>query len=510
MSQRIRIDPVTRIEGHLAVKLDIERKGTKYIVGSAYSLGEMFRGFEVILKGRDPLDAQQITQRICGVCPISHGIASCKAQEMAYGIRPNKNGRLLQNLILAANYIQSHVLHFYLLAALDFIDITAILKYRGKDQELQEIKAWAESKLKAAQLGEPYALGPLLPRYEGDFDIKDPSINIEFLKHYLMALDIRRMAHEMGAVFGAKLPHATALVPGGCTQVPHEERVLSYGSRLNLIKRFVEHIYLPDVKGLFSLLPEYWNIGRGYKNLLSYGVFDLGSGDTLFKGGAIIYGDYEPLDIDAIVEDVEYSRFSSPSSLPPNRGQTIPFPDKPGAYSWLKAPRYKNHPMEVGPLARILVDYKTPGPSLFKNLVKNLFKELKVTEQDMYSVAGRHIARAMELKVIIDAAFEWLNDLDIDSAPARDFDLVKKGKGIGLTEAPRGALGHWLSISDYKIDRYQCVVPSTWNFSPRDHNNLPGPVERALKYTPIKDPKQPIEAARVVRSFDPCLACAVH
>lgn len=349
-----------------------------------------------------------------------------------------------------------------------------------------------------------------MPRYEGDFYVEERDVNIEFVKHYLMALDMRRKAHEMCAVFGAKVPHATALVPGGCTQIPTEERILSYRSRLELLKDFVERVYIPDVFALFSIMSEYWKIGRGYKNFLAYGVFDLGGGDTLFNSGAIIYGKYEPLDLTKITEDVEFSRFSSPSSLHPSMGETKPDPDKRGAYSWLKAPRYDGHPMEVGPIARMLVDYHFPGKSVARPLLDGVMKRFNIKMENFYSVAGRHVTRALELKIIIEKAMEWLDELHVDKAPARDFSLVRKGKGVGITEAPRGALGHWLTISDYKIDRYQCVVPSTWNFSPRDHNGNPGPVERALVGVNLKDLKQPMEAVRIVRSFDPCLACAIH
>jgi Ni,Fe-hydrogenase I large subunit len=224
------LSPLTRIEGHLAVHARTEPldAGEGHRVAHAQCEGEMFRGIEQILEGRDPLDAQQITQRICGVCPISHGIASVRAQEAAYGIVPNRNGRLLQNLILAANYLQSHVLHFYHLAALDFVDVAAVLKYEGKNKLLAGLRTWVE---KALERKDVFPAAPFLPRYDAKY-VEDLDANMALLSHYVEALEVRKLCHEMGAVFGARMPHSTALVPGGCTQVPTMERVLSYTSRL--------------------------------------------------------------------------------------------------------------------------------------------------------------------------------------------------------------------------------------------------------------------------------------
>jgi Ni,Fe-hydrogenase I large subunit len=514
---KIIISPLTRIEGHLSIHTDTEpvngADGTKTRrVTSARCEGEMFRGFENILVGRDPLDAQQFVQRICGVCPITHGIASCRAQEMAYGIQPMGNGRLLQNLIEAGEYSHSHLLHFYHLSALDFVDVTAVLQYSGKDRGMLALKSWVQSSVTRSQQGkEVFPAAPFLPRYEGDYYIKDAGINCDLVAHYVEALTIRRIAHEMAAVFGARLPHSTALVPGGCTQVPTEERVVTYRSRLKKIADFVENVYFTDVLAAAQAFPQYWEIGSGYRNLMSYGVFEEDDfGKRLFAPGVMIDGKWESLDAGVIAEEVSYSRFSSASGRHPSAGETIAAPDKKGAYSWLKAPRYKGRPMEVGPLARVLVDYNSPGGGVVKADVDAILKTTGLSADKLYSVLGRILCRAIELRIIVRKMFQWLDELQIDAAPAQTFDLVKEGSGYGLTEAARGALGHWISVKDYRIANYQCVVPTTWNCSPRDDSGKPGPMEKSLEGVVVADPDQPMEVARVVRSFDPCLACAIH
>ncbi|HBA84095.1 MAG TPA: nickel-dependent hydrogenase large subunit [Verrucomicrobia bacterium] len=516
MEKSIAVSPLTRIEGHLAIHTETESMTsgegkTAYRIKEARCEGEMFRGFEKILEGRDPLDAQQITQRICGVCSIEHGIASCRAQEMAYGIKIKGNGRLLQNLMLAAEYAHSHLLHFYHLSAVDFVDITAIVSYTGKDRALLSIKSWAEAALARAKAGtEAFPAAPFLPRYEGDYYIKDVDTNCALIAHYAEALDIRRVAHEMCAVFGARLPHSTALVPGGVTQRPTEERYLTYLSRLKHVQRFVEQVYLPDIVTAAQAFPQYWDVGGGYGNMLSYGVFENDdSGRTLFSPGALIGGKFEPLDVKAISEDVGHSRFASGSGLHPSQGKTLPEPRKANAYSWLKAPRYRGLPMEVGPLARVLVDYHSPN-SVVKEEVDALLKVLGLPVGKLNSVLGRILARAVELRIILRQTFRWLDEVEMNANPTQDFAIPKSASGYGLTEAARGALGHWLTIDNYRIAQYQCVVPTTWNCSPRDDKGQPGPVEKALEGVVVADPEQPMEAARVVRSFDPCLACAVH
>lgn len=507
----ISLSPVTRIEGHLSIHTETEAlPGGEHRIVSARCEGEMFRGIEKILEGRDPLDAQQITQRICGICPISHAMASVLAQEMAYGIGPTHNGRLLQNLIWAANYIQSHILHFYHLVALDFVDVKAVLSYQGQDATLNSLRDWLKS---ALARNDEFAGAPFLPRCEGDFYIKDNAANWGLLLNYVKALQMRTRAHEMAAVFGAKLPHSTAIVPTGVTQAPTIERVLAYRSRLRELSEFIEHHYLPDLLAAAKAFPQYWDLGRSHGNFMSFGVFRMKdeaapSDGLLFPAGALVGGRWERVDQEAITEDVANSRFSSGSGLHPFEGDTVPAPGK--GYSWLKAPRYRGLPMEVGPLARVLVGYGAPGGEWMRADVDRTLGAAGVKLEQMHSVMGRHVARGLEAKWLAAQCERWLDEVELDQPAARDYPLPREGRGIGMTEAPRGALGHWLVIQDHKIQRYQCVVPTTWNCSPRDDRGQPGAVEKALEGTIVKDPAQPIEAGRVVRSFDPCLACAVH
>ncbi|MBF0226676.1 MAG: nickel-dependent hydrogenase large subunit [Desulfobacterales bacterium] len=501
MSKTIKIDPITRIEGHLSINLEIENNK----VIDAKSVGDMFRGFEVILKGRDPLDAQQITQRICGVCPVSHGTASILAQDMAYGINVPTNGRIIRNLILGAEYIHSHIIHFYHLCALDFIDITAITNYKGKDQALLSLKEWVASELKSKKI---YPIAPFLPRYETKY-VENMDINITAIKNYVEAFNARSMAHKMSAIFSGKVPHAATLIPGGVTEIVTAKKIAAYKSLLVNIKNFIENAYLEDVLSVASAFPEYFSLGKGCENFLTYGVFPENQ-NNFFPEGLLVKGKLMPFNQDKITEDVKYSRYSSASSLHPTQGETIPSPQKYNAYSWLKAPRYDGIPMEVGPLSRIIVAYfKGSNPEINK-LVEGILSKLDKKTDDLISTMGRHAARAIECKIVADKCLEWIEQLNPEQPAFKDFNIPKQGAGIGLTEAARGALGHWIEIDNYKIKNYQCVVPTTWNCSPRDDKDVPGPVEQALIGISVLDAKNPIEAARVVRSFDPCIACAVH
>jgi len=506
-AKRIVIDPITRIEGHL--KIEVETKNGR--VADAWSAGEMFRGFEKILIGRNPVDAQHITQRICGVCPASHAQASTMNLDSAFGIEPPTNGRLIRNLMLGANYIQSHVLHFYHLAALDYVDITAIAKYEGADRGLQKLKGWVLSRLQNAQAGEPVAVGPFLPRYEGDFYIKDTAVNIELIAHYVQALDARKLAHETLALFGGRMPHEIGIAPGGATQAPTVDKIAGYKLRLVKLIDFVDNVYVPDILALAALMPEEAKIGAGYGNYLAYGVFEeTNDGKERFlPAGVVRNGKLEKFDHAKIAEDVKYSRFGSGSGLYPHEGQTDPDPEKKKAYSWVKAPRYDGVPMEVGPAARMMVAYMQ-GHKQVKAEIDAAAKKLDIGLDAINSTAGRHLARAVECKIVAHKLLDYLDQLKPGEPFHTPFKIPEKAKGMGLTEAPRGALGHWIVIENGKIANYQAVVPTTWNAAPRNDKNMLGPIEKSLIGTPVSDEKNPLEPARVVRGFDPCLACAIH
>ncbi|MBL0732729.1 MAG: nickel-dependent hydrogenase large subunit [Desulfosarcina sp.] len=508
MAKIISIDPITRIEGHLAIRIEVESN----LIAKAYSSGEMFRGFETILKGRDPLDAQQITQRICGVCPVSHGIASILAQDQAYGNRPPKNGRILRNLIMGANYLQSHILHFYHLSALDFVDIAAILNYKGKDPVLNNLKGWVKAEVSSKSV---FPAAPFLPRYKGKY-LADDELNFTAIRNYLEALDMRAVAHKAGAIFAGKLPHAASLIPGGVTEKVTADKIAAYKSLINKLRSFIDNGYLNDVAGVAKAFPDYLKIGKGCGNFLAYGAFPESESESndgsnlLFPPGVVINGKSSDFNPSKITEDIRHSLYSSASGIHPSRGKTIPSPHKTGAYSWIKAPRYDGLVMEVGPLARVMVAYLKGENLKLKKLVDGLLSNLGKKPEDLVSVMGRHAARAIEAKIVADRCAQWVDELLPGEPSFKDFSIPETGTGVGLTEAPRGALGHWLTIKNQKIERYQCVVPTTWNCSPRDDSGKPGPVEQALQGTLIRDDKNPLEATRIVRSFDPCIACAVH
>lgn len=466
MAQRIVVDPVTRIEGHL--KIEVEVENNKVI--DAKSTGTLFRGIELILKGRDPRDASHIVQRICGVCPIAHGMASILCLDDAFNVRPPTNGRIVRNLIQGANYLQSHILHFYHLAALDYV--------KGPET------------------------APFIPRYEGDYRLPK-EVNDKAVEHYIQALTYRKKAHEMGAVFGAKMPHVTAYTAGGVTEHVTAEKITQFKNYLEEITSFVDNVYIPDVLAVAGVYGDDWfNIGAGCKNMLAYGALRLTDGDDpdgqaqLFIRGRYTKGQFGNVDKKKIAEDVKYSWYeNNTTGKYPGEGATVPNPDKKEAYSWLKAPRYEGLPHEVGPLARQWVAKQ-----------KDVFN----LGDKAFSVLGRHFARALETSQVAHAMMEWLSQLVPGQPTYAPFDIPKEGAGTGLHEAPRGALGHWIVIKDYKIENYQAVVPTTWNAGPRDDKGQLGPIEQALVGAPVKDPNNPIELVRIVRAFDPCIACAVH
>jgi hydrogenase large subunit len=501
---KIVIDPVTRIEGHL--KIEAVTEGG--VVKEARCSGLLFRGFEQILRGRDPRDAQRITQRICGVCPTAHATASTLALDDAFGIAADvpPNGRVLRNLLFGSNYIQSHILHFYHLAALDFVDVAACAGYTGPDGRLRQV----------ADFIARGALAPFFPRYEGDYRLPK-EVNQAATSHYVEALDMRRTAHEMQAIFGGKMPHSMGIFPGGALGQVTVDKITEFRWRLERLRDFIDNIYIPDVLAVAKAYSDYFQIGSGCKQYLSYGNWDLDQEPDLtrrkrklphgrFNGKTMTV---EPFDPQHIREHVRHSWYTSESNLPPSRGQTEADPTKPGAYSFIKAPRYADETHEVGPLARMIVAYGQGEPTTTK-LIDGALSELGAEPTALFSVLGRHAARALETKLVADAMAGWLLELKPGEPGCAQYELPEQGDGMGLTEAPRGALGHWIDIQGGVIANYQAVVPTTWNCSPRDDNGQPGACEQALEGTKIRDEENPFELVRIVRSFDPCLACSIH
>ena len=462
MATTITIDPVTRIEGHLEIEVTVDDVGGEQQVVAAKSAGTMFRGFEIILVGRDPRDAGQYTQRICGVCPVSHAMASCRNLDDAFGLTPPDNGRILRNLVLGANFIQSHLLHFYHLSALDFINTTGLLD-----------------------------MSPWTPRYVTP-DMVTGSAAADLVSHYVTALHMRRKAHQMGALFGGKLPCTGSFVVGGITEVVTAEKIAAFRALLTELRSFIDNTYVADATALGTLFPSYYQLGAGPGNLMAYGVFDLNSSGSskLFSAGRYTDGAPAAFDQAQITEEVQYSWYTSASgNKHPAVGVTEPDAEKAGAYSWLKAPRYFAKPYELGPLARMWINgHYTNG----------------------ISAMDRIVARAQETKKIADAMDDWLNELVVGAPSYVAGEIPQSATGIGLTEAPRGALGHWMTIENSVISRYQVITPTNWNASPMDDAGRPGPAEAALIGVPVADVSQPVEVVRVVHSFDPCLACAVH
>jgi len=501
----ITIDPITRIEGHM--KVEVVTDGG--VVKEARSSGTLFRGFENILKGRDPRDAQRLTQRVCGVCPAVHGTAAALNLDSAFGVDDKipDNGRIMRNLILASNYLQSHVLHFYHLAALDYVDVTAVAGYEGDDANLRSVSQFVSR-------GE---LAPFVPRYEGDYRLSKDE-NRAAVAHYVAALDMRRVAHEMLATFGGKMPHNAAVVPGGCTEVPTADKIASFLWRLNQLREFIDNVYIPDVILVAENYADYFEIGKGCGKLLSYGVFDLEGGNPdlatrkrLFVQGTVdenlTAGD---LDTGKITECVKHSWYADQTSgRHPSEGETQAEADKQGGYSWIKAPRYGDEVYEVGPLARMAVTY-VKGNGTAKPLVDGVLDHFKAPPSALFSVLGRHAARALDAKLIADKMAEWVLQLKPGEPTCASYEIPEESMGMGITDGPRGALGHWISIKDHVIDRYQLVVPTTWNASPKDDQGRPGPIEQALIGTKIRDEENPFEVVRIVRAFDPCLACSIH
>ncbi|EAX48333.1 nickel-dependent hydrogenase, large subunit [Thermosinus carboxydivorans Nor1] len=447
--------PVTRI--HEPIRVEVDVQGGRVV--DAWIGACLFRGVELMLTGRDVRDAPLFVQRICGICSSAHAVAAAQALASACRVQPTPAGQYLINLLMAADFLQNHLRHFYLLVLPDYVT--------GPDS------------------------APFFPRTKGDFRLPK-KLNDELFGHVRPALDLAARAHEMMALFGAKAPHQQTIMPTGVTERANAERLMAYGAILQEIKEWVEKVYLADVLTIAEYYQDYFTIGRGYGHFLSYGGFpEPGTGQPAFPVGLVENGGLpQPLDLTRITEHIHHGWYQDDQeSRHPIEGRTAAAPDKSAAYSWCKAPRYGRLPAETGPLARAWIsgEYRRG-----------------------ISVMDRLIARAREALKICRLAQEWLARIAPGAPTLAPYTLPPRGEGVGLLEAMRGALGHWLRFEEGKISHYQIVTPTAWNFSPRDNLGQRGPVEEALIGTPIAAPESLIEVGRVIRSFDPCFTCAAH
>lgn len=536
---RITIDPLCRIEGHLRIEAEVDANNT---VTDAWSCGTLWRGLELILEGRAPQDAPLLTQRICGVCTYSHYEASTSALETALGVTPPKNARIIRNLIKAAQWLHDHVMHFYVLNGPDWMDLesavsadpvkTAALAASVTDTPYNASRGNYESAVK--KLKSLCRQGPFANAYWGHSAYKlSPEANLIIAAHYLDALSIQRTAARAMAIFGGKNPHPQCLIIGGVTCVVDaldETRVNTYLSLMQEVQDFVERAYLPDLLLVASAYKDegVQGIGAGCQNLLTYGCFPAAdnAASYLFSSGVIIGGslaNVSGMDPEAITEQVKHSWYEDSDAGRPAQSSTTPCYtgfdasgniDGEGKYSWIKAPRYNDMPMEVGPLARIMLGYAR-ADALLKPVVDDFLTKTGLPVQALFSALGRTVARGLETVILGRQVSGWVQALlaNISSGDTTFWtpcQLQSAAEGFWLGDVPRGGLGHWVQIQNGTIAHYQLVVPSTWNASPRDANGVRGPYEQSLIGLKVADPAQPVEIIRTIHSFDPCLACAVH
>jgi len=516
MSKKVVIDPLTRIEGHLKFETTLSSNG---VVKDAKCSADMYRGIEKALIGYDAKVAQQVTQRVCGVCPYAQAEASALALENAMGLKLNKNGYLLRNLVVGGYRLQDYLLHFYTLSALDFIDITSILKYKGNDGALLGLKTWVEKELKSGKI---FPAAPFLPRYEAAYT-KNQDLNITAVKHYLDAIPMMAEIHKMVAIFGGKSPHPVAIEAGGITTRPTVDALVKYETILKQAKKFIKNSYVPDVKAVAKEYKEYFKIGKGTGDLLNFDFMPDENGENfLFVGGSTINGKFEALKDTKIMESQKYSYYKDDKkdyapleqdSIRPLNWYEFEKEHKKsnGKYSWSKAPRYRDKVVEVGPVAQVVNTYKSGHNPAFNKLIDETNKELGITLDDYNSVMGRHLCRALISLVVVERLEEDLNKVVPGELGFIERDVPKNATGFGFTEASRGALAHWIETDENGIIKnYEMIVPTTWNISPKDSKNRSGAVEQMLIGTKIADANNPIELARIVRSTDPCIACSVH
>ncbi|MCW8795791.1 MAG: nickel-dependent hydrogenase large subunit, partial [Chlorobium sp.] len=557
MAKKIVVDPIPRIEGHLRIEAKL---GENNVIEDAFSSGTMWRGIEIILKGRDPRDAWAFAERICGVCTTVHALASVRCVEDALGIEIPQNARIIRNLMNATQQTQDHLVHFYHLHALDWVDVVSALKADPKaaSRIAQSLSSWPKSspgyfkdlQQKLVGFVESGQLGIFANGYWGHPAYKlPPEVNLIAVAHYLEALDFQKEIVKIHTVFGGKNPHPNYLVGGmACALDPDRDTAINIET-LSMVKKiiedtqtFIEQVYIPDLIAIAGFYKD-WGYGGGLGNYLCYGDFPEKSIDDaaslLWPRGAILnkdlstIHDVDPRDLSQVTEEVSHSWYTysngDEKGLHPWEGETKPeytgpkppfeYLDTEKKYSWLKTPRWKNNPMEVGPLARVLLSY-AKGDPMITDTVNMVLGKLEVGAEALFSTLGRTAARGIECLQTAGFMMHYYDQL-IDNIKTGDLRTAntelwdpsrwpKEAKGFGYTEAPRGALGHWIHIRDGKIEDYQIVVPSTWNASPRDANGAVGAYESALKGTPMADPEQPLEILRTIHSFDPCLACASH
>ena len=548
---KIVIDPITRIEGHL--RIDVEVDGGK--VEKAWASSTMWRGIERILVGRDPREAWFFTQRFCGVCTTVHAFASVRAVEDALNLEIPLNAQYIRNLTMIAHALHDHVVHFYHLSALDWVDVTQVLKADpAKASSIAEsLSDWtgnsrkemesAKNKVKA--LVDSGQLGPFAHGYWGHPAMKlPPEVNLIAVAHYLQALEYQRYANQIVGMLGGKTPHIQNVAVGGVQNAINTDseaalnvdRLYQMKSLLDKVVPFIQNVYVPDVCTVAAFYPDWFGYGSGVTNYLSVPDLPLDTKNTQFDlpGGFIPNGDlakYTPIKgqkdpywIKAVTEDSAHSWYKGAGGLHPWKGETEPeFTDfqENGKYSWVKAPRFEGQPAQVGPLANVLCGVAAGNPLMVKWTNAALDKisgiaKIKATPAMLHSTLGRHGARAVRTGVLSELAYKhW--QLLTDNVAKGDKAIFNPPKfpkgeieGVGFHEAPRGTLSHWVVINDGAIKNYQAVVPTTWNASPRDIKGTPGPYEAALLQNPIADSAHPLEVLRTIHSFDPCMACAVH
>jgi hydrogenase large subunit len=551
MSKRITIDPITRIEGHLRIDVEVEN----YAVSNAWASCTMWRGIETILRDRDPRDAWMFTQRFCGVCTTVHAMASVRAVEDALKLPVPANAQYIRNLILIAHALHDHIVHFYQLSALDWVDILEIPKAdpAAASKLAETISPWtrnSRNELKAAQdkvkaVAASGQLGIFQNGYWGHPAMRlSPEVNLLAFTHYVQALEYQRKALQVVGMLGSKTPHIQNLLVGGVANAIDldsqsaltMDKLETIRVLLDEVVTFINQVYLVDVCAVAAMYPEWFKIGSGVTNYLAVPDLPLDSNAGAYDlpGGVIMRGDIggvqgfktasDPIFRESVTEDVTHAYYEGDKPLHPWKGETEPqFTgwDAEKKYSWVKSPRYNGQPMQVGPLAQVLVGYAQGHPLTRKYADLALgqvsaIAKVNATPALMHSTLGRHAARAIRAAMLGELAQKhWQllvdniakGDLTVRNEPVFPWGEIE---GVGTHEAPRGTLSHWVVIKGGKIKNYQAVVPSTWNASPRDENGAHGPYEASLLHTPLARPEEPLEVLRTVHSFDPCMACACH